>query len=773
MKFRHIEPGISGYFQMKYLIKSRIFQLVLITIFAVLILLLITPYKLFDDPYSAVLKDANGRLLGARIAADEQWRFPEPDSIPLKFEKALLMFEDKRFFYHPGFDPLAMLRAAIQNFRNRSVVSGGSTLTMQVVRLSRKGQRRTIGEKIIEVAYSIALEIKLSKHKILMLYASHAPYGGNVVGIEAASWRWFGSPLYDLSWAEVATLTVLPNAPSMVSLQRNRLLFEQKRNRLLSRLFDAKIIDSLTFDLAIKEPLPELPQPLPDLAPHYLEYLRSKHGDRLFISDIQIRLQKQTSNILLFNHRMLRNNQINNLAVIIRETETGKVLAYHGNVPFSFATENAHNDMVQALRSSGSILKPFLFATALQEGMIQPGSMLPDIPTWIGGFSPKNFDENYEGAIPADEALRRSLNVPFVHLLRSFGIEKFYLLLKQIGFTSFTKHAGHYGLSMILGGGEVNLWELTEVYGNMAKGMLNEEESEFPIDKGAIWLTSNVLQSLNRPETESGWNYSGRAIEIAWKTGTSFGFRDAWAIGYTPDYVIGVWAGNADGTGRPGLTGIAAAAPVLFDIAQLLDVKSKLFETPLGQLETINVCSESGFLSGINCPHTIAITGHPAGLRAKICPYHQLLRTDTTLKYRLPSDCFPDDEAVTKPWFVLPPLMEFYYEKSHVNFRPLPPLKAGCVQEEQQTMDFIYPPPGTQIYQPTDFSGKLNPLIFEVTHRDKNAVLFWHLDEKFIGTTHGSVHQMIIRSETGNHQVTVVDEEGASKSVAFKLLTRH
>ena len=743
---------------------------------AILVLWLITwifyrPADLFHDPLSPVLKDNAGQLLSARIAADGQWRFPPPDSIPEKYIRALLAFEDKRFYYHPGFDPLAALRATVSNLRAGKVVSGGSTLTMQLIRLSRKGKARTLTEKLNELWRAIALELTAGKDVILKMYAANAPFGGNVVGLEAASWRWFACAPENLSWAEAATLAILPNAPSMISLQRNRDAFLLKRNALIKKLFEKAEIDQLTYDLAIAEPLPDLPKPLPDKAPHLLSFLRSNSADQEFHSDIEPVLQEAVSNILIRHHKRLSANVINNLAVIIRETTTGKILVYHGNVPAEAQASEMHNDMVQTYRSSGSILKPFLFAAALQEGLIHPVSLLPDVPTWIAGFNPKNFDENYAGAVPAGQALQRSLNVPFVYLLKNYGVAKFQHLLHEIGFKGFRKTANHYGLSMILGGGEVTLFELTEVYARFAAHLGKQiNDQSYPFHKSSICLTTDVLRALNRPETESGWTYHDNSLRMAWKTGTSFGFRDAWAVGYTPDYVIGVWAGNADGHGRPGLTGIAAAAPVLFDVASLLPEQKNWFDLPLNQLETVMVCSKSGLTPGEYCTEQKAVMSPARQLQeVQRCPYHQLIRTTEDTAFLLPPDCGQELKARMVNWFLLPPLMEYYYVRHNSSYQTLPPLKTGC-RAERQWMDMVYPPQQSTIYQPVDYEGRLNPVVFEAIHRDQTAVIYWHLDNRYLGLTKEGRHQFIMPElAPGQHVLSLVDEHGNSVSRSFKL----
>lgn len=729
------------------------------------------PVKMPKVPYSAVLKDKDGILLSARIAADGQWRFQPPDSLPAFYKEALLRFEDKRFYQHPGVDPIAVVRAAVQNFRSGTRRSGGSTISMQLIRLSRKGKARNPREKIIEAIEAIRLEIRYSKEEILRMYAAYAPYGGNVVGIEAAAWRWFGCAPHELSKAEMACLAVLPNAPSLLTLQRNRDQLLAKRDHLLMRLSKKNLLDSLSCMLALQEPLPEAPLPLPDIAPHYLEYMRRNSGDQTYQSDLDYTLQLQSQKSMLLHHAQLKASYIHNMGLIVRETASGKIRVWHGNLPCYTGVPDCHNDMVVSYRSSGSILKPFLYAGALHDGIINSSALLPDVPSWIGGFSPRNFDENYQGAISAHEALRRSLNIPFVHLLRKYGVERFHKMLQQIGFEGFNKSSSHYGLSMILGGGEVSLFELTEAYGKMARVLdaTHQNSEQQIIESGAAWLTAEVLKTLNRPETESGWTYSGRTLKMAWKTGTSYGLRDAWAVGFNPRYIVGVWAGNSDGTGRPGLTGVRAAAPLLFDIALQLGMGNEWFDMPSDRLVQEKVCRESGYASGPNCSETKTILRSNRSKSIEVCSFHQLIRTDTSGRYRLPADCESPLMADTRKWFILPPLMEHFYKMHHVNFKPLPSYFPGCSEPWQPIMDFIYPPPNAVIFQPRDYSGKLNPLVFELSHRQPEALVFWHLNEQYAGSSRGPFHQLRIFTKAGKHTITVVDENGASIQRSFEL----
>ncbi|MBR4739600.1 MAG: transglycosylase domain-containing protein, partial [Bacteroidales bacterium] len=360
--------------------------------------------------YSTVVESAEGELLGARIAADEQWRFPPCDTVPERFATALVQFEDRHFWWHPGVDPSALVRAVRDNLRSGHVVSGGSTITMQVIRLSRQ-KERNLWQKMIEAVLATRLELRYSKRQILALYASHAPFGGNVVGLEAASWRYFGRPAAELSWGEAATLAVLPNAPATLHLSRGRGELLVKRNRLLLRLLEHGDISADTYEAALEEPLPDAPLPLPSWAYHYVENcpkgVRTRTG-------IRLGLQKAVEAAVNRRSDDLAREGIADMAAVVMDNATGEVVAYVGNASPSRSRPGVQVDIASSPRSTGSILKPFLYAAALQEGVILPRTLLPDIPVNLGGFAPQNFDRQYYGAVHANEALARSLNVPSV-----------------------------------------------------------------------------------------------------------------------------------------------------------------------------------------------------------------------------------------------------------------------------------------------------------------------------------------------------------------------
>lgn len=742
------------------------------------------PSPLFKDPTATVIETRAGELLGAKIAKDGQWRFPETDSVPKKFKQCIIAFEDQQFYRHFGFNPVAMGEAILQNIKAGKVVRGGSTITQQVIRLARKGEKRTYFEKFKELILATRLELGTSKENILKLYASHAPFGGNVVGIDMASWRYFGVPAYQLSWAENATLAVLPNAPALIYPGKNQDQLLQKRNRLLQTLLQEHTIDSLTYELSVEETLPQKPYFLPQTAPHLLEKITKEKDGQRVQTTIDITLQKQVNKVVRNHYEILKQNEVHNMAVLVLDVNTRKVLSYVGNTP----TDKAHQkdvDIIQAARSTGSILKPLLYAAMMDKGELLPEQLVADIPTVISGYSPKNYDEGYSGTAPANRALARSLNIPAVRLLQQYGLQRFRDEISSFKIRDLKYSADHYGLSLIVGGAEGNLWDLCKTYAGFA-GTLNhyqdtsseyftqeftdpvvlanqkvsfgEKTEQKPIyGAGSIWLAFDAMKKVNRPEGDEAWQFYDSSKEIAWKTGTSFGNRDAWAIGASQKYVVGVWIGNADGEGRPELTGLNSAAPVLFDVFNLVP-NSKWFPMPYDDLVQANVCAKSGYIASANCP--VKQSYIPiAGNRTQPCSLHQLIHLDSTRQYRINSSCEDVADIVHESWFVLPPLQEYFFKTNNADYQTLPAYRSDCIKESQQSMDFIFPKENSSVYLPKGFDGKTNEVILKIAHTDPETRVFWYIDNQFIGTTK-QFHEMPVSPKTGIHNITVLDEKG-------------
>ena len=735
------------------------------------------PRHLFHVPYSTVVTDRNEELLGARIASDGQWRFPPRNTTPEKIKECLITFEDKHFYHHWGVNPFAIGRAFYQNVKNKRIVSGGSTLTMQTIRLARN-ESRTFREKLIEMIWATRLEFRASKEEILSMYISHAPFGGNVVGLDAAAWRYFGHSADDLSWAESAMLAVLPNAPAMIHLSKGRKTLLDKRNRLLKQLLEKKTIDSSTYELAISEPLPDEPHALPQIAPYLVSRFYQERNGEYSRSTINKGIQTQVEDLAERWSNEFGRSDIRNLAILVIDIPSNQVVAYCGNVHFDRKQGGNQVDVIQAPRSTGSILKPFLYYAMLQEGSLLPDMLLPDVPVNINGFTPQNFSMQFEGAVPASEALARSLNIPAVTMLQRYGVPKFHSFLQQIGLKTINRSSSHYGLSLILGGAEATLWDVTNAYAMMGRSLLQLPqrscslllptsritESTDPFQPGAVWQTFDALKEVNRPE-EIDWKSIPSMQTIAWKTGTSYGFRDAWAVGVTPRYAVGVWVGNATGEGKPGLVGAQTAGPVLFDIFNLLP-SSSWFTRPAGIFVEAEVCRQSGHLKGRFCDETDTLLVLPAGLRTEACPYHHLVTLSANESQRIYENCANTEPTLRKSWFTLPPVWEWYYKQHHPEYKPLPPFKAGCGEDTFQPMQFIYPPMNARIKLPKQLDGSKGFLTVELAHNNPNATVFWHLDETYQAQTQ-DFHKISLQPAAGKHSLTAVDGEGNTISTTF------
>ncbi len=757
------------------------------------------PSPLFKAHTCTVLEDNTGRLLAARIADDGQWRFPKCKNIPYKFAASIIQFEDREFFAHKGFNPLAFGRALVQNIKERKIVSGGSTLSMQVIRLARKGKSRSIMEKLIEIIYATRLELTASKFEILSLYASNAPYGSNVVGIDAASWRYFGREAEKLSWAEAATLAILPNAPSLIYPGKNQERLLAKRNRLLERLLKAKIIDKETCELSKQETLPGKPFALPQIAPHLLQRAAKEgfEGTRI-PSTIDGHIQERVNEIIENHHQLLKANEIHNACAIVLDVNTGNVLAYVGNTDNTGKPEYQSDvDVIVAPRSTGSILKPFLFASMLNDGELLSTTLIPDVPTQIGGYTPQNYNNSFDGAVPAKRALARSLNIPAVRMLQNYGTEKFNYNLKKLGMTTLTFTPDHYGLTIILGGAEGKLWDITGMYASMARtlnhyttynGKYNAEDIHPPhytypkkkkevettkqsfIDAASIYFTFEAMVEVSRPDEDAGWKQYTSASKVAWKTGTSFGYRDGWAVGVTPKYVVGVWVGNADGEGRPGLVGIQTAAPILFDIFSILK-PGKWFSPPYDEMEKIAICHQSGCRTTEICEPIDTVWIQKSGLSSEPCKYHRLIHLDETGNYRVNSNCEEVNKMKHVSWFVLPPAMEWYYKSKNSSYKESPPFRKDCETSGLKSMEFIYPKQYSKIYVPVELDGTMGKTVFQVAHRKAGSIIYWDLDGTYIGLTQ-NIHQMALAPDEGMHKITLVDEEGETVVQQFEIVSK-
>ncbi len=756
------------------------------------------PKPLFKDSYSVILNDKTGDLLSAKIAKDGQWRFPESKTLNPKFVYSILAFEDEYFFQHKGINPFSIFRAFKQNKKAGKVVSGGSTITMQLTRLIRQNQKRTYYEKLIEIILALRLELTYSKAEILQSYSSHAPFGTNVVGIDAASWRYFGRSLSELSWSECATLAVLPNSPSIIYPGKNQERLKRKRDKLLNKLFVLKCIDEETYLLSIQEPLPQKPFALPNKSRHLLNRTINENvSENNFQTTIDAEIQNRLLEILTKHASVLKQNEIHNLCALVLDVNTNEVVSYIGNTPIKDKDPHGEDvDVIISNRSTGSLLKPYLYGFMLNDGQLLPNMLVPDIPTQIAGYVPQNFDFTYDGAVPAKQALSRSLNIPAVKMLQQYTIDKFLDRLKQIGLSSMNRSADNYGLSLILGGGEAKLWDMCSAYASMARVLnhynasksyhivdwdkphylLNTESKKHKkqnnaplLSASSIWLTFEAMAEVGRPDIDASWQRLGNSQKIAWKTGTSFGFRDGWAIGISGNYVVGVWVGNADGEGRPGLTGISAAAPILFEIFGSLP-KSNWFKMPINDLKTVEVCKQSGCLASQYCNEIKKERIPKNSIVSITCSNHKSIHVDAREQYRVTDACVSPLDMKTISWFVLPPVQEYYFKTKNPMYKSLPPYKVGCEPEIEKSMEMIYPKAGTVIYIPYELNGEQGKTIFEIAHRNPSNSVFWHIDGFLVGTTK-DIHQLGLNPTKGKHMLSLSDNTGETLDIPFEVVS--
>jgi len=736
---------------------------------------------LFPLDYSTLIFDHEGKLLRFTLADDEQYRAPPlGERLPDKYVQAVLTWEDKRFHRHPGVDPLAMMRALVLNLRSGGRVSGGSTITMQVIRLSRP-RSRTYVNKLREVLLALKLTLHSSKQVVLDTYANHVPMGGNVVGMSTASWCYYGKPAQELTWSEACLFAVLPNSPALLNLQIGREELRDKRNRLLARLQKSGLMDSTTLLLAQAESLPAGHFKLPFEAPHFAQQIINAAGGGIVKSSLDLRLQETVEGRLKAHHAYLKSRGIANLAVLVAETQTGKVRTYMGSQDFFDNAAQGQVDGIRSRRSTGSLLKPFLVAKALDRGPFTIDSQIQDVPTYFGTFAPQNASKTYSGSASINELLVSSLNIPAVRLLNTIGVSDFYDMLLDLGFTGLFRGADGYGLALILGGAEASLWEMVQAYvelgrlGEPVELSLFEGEGSVSrrprsMSRGSCFQVISVLQNLTRPGSDHYWQNFSYQIPVSWKTGTSYGQKDGWAIGLTPEYTVGVWVGNFDGEGNPELGGARSAGPILFDILNNISGSESVepFEKPEMDLRFIEICAQSGYPAGRYCPEKqvaeIPSKSHVSGT----CPFHKRYILDKVTGEDVCSLCWGGSDKVECVLYIQPPAVQKVLQEKGRDLVLPPKHRSNCSSmQHADGLQLLYPLHNITVFVPRNFDGSYEKILLEALHPQPSAHLFWIMDEVIIGET-DSLHTLAIDMPQGQHWLTIMDEEGNSKTIGFE-----
>ena len=717
--------------------------------------------KIFEDRYSVSVLDNNGKIMGVYLNKDEQWHLKSTDKIPEKLKTAVMVFEDKNFYSHNGVDFSAVIRAVKDNiFEKRR--TGASTITMQAVKMAQP-KERSYFNKYLEIVHAFKLEKYYKKDEILKMYLNNAPYGGNIVGYKTASYMYFRKSPKELTWSEAALLAVLPNSPGLMNVEKNREKLIEKRNFLLKKLYEKNFINERQYRISLKEPVPDKRYSFPVLAPHLVRRLVNENKDKKIIkSTIDSEIQKKTEKAVKDYSEFLKLSGINNTAVLIINNKNYEVTAYAGSQDFYDFKNNGQVDGITAKRSPGSLLKPFLYAKVIDEGIAAPQSKIPDVPLYFSNFSPQNANKKYYGMVEMRDALIKSLNIPFVKLLKDYGEDKFFYFLKDI-LNFEDRNPERYGLSLILGTKEFTMEEIGILYsglanyGNFKNLNYTEESTEKErqlLTKGASYLTLTTMRELERPGMEKFYREKN---PVSWKTGTSHGRRDGWAAGITPEWTVVVWTGNFTGEGNPNLTGVYTGGNLLFNIFKFLPKTEKDFVMP-SDLEKIKVDKETGYRLKYDVPYKEIF--YPKDAKPlKVSPYYKKIFVNKNGE-EIDSRDENFNEREEKYILVYPLEVVNYFVRENLDVSNIFSEKTA-----KKTIKFIYPKNNLKIIVPKDFDGEKS-LIVKIANI-KNQELYWYVNKEYAGKSREKERSFNFKK--GKYEITVVSESGETAKINFQV----
>lgn len=716
----------------------------------------LVPLPVRDAGWSVVVEYRDGTPAYVFLAPDDKWRLPV-DRIDASYVRSLVALEDKRFWSHHGVDPIAIARAAWKDLVTRRRVSGGSTLSMQLARLYEP-RPRTIASKLIDMFRAVQLEVHASKHAILNDYLARAPFGDNVEGVESAAWAYFGHSAQHLTPLEIATLLAVPQGPSRFAPSRvNAGRLKARRDAILGKLIAAGVFGSaagpdVRAALADATPVPTELRAMTREAPHAAYYLRQRYPRE---ARIRTTLDKGLTQ-LVAKHVALRAAELHikgiyNGAVVVADHKTREIVALVGSLDWTDSRHGGQIAMFARPRSPGSTLKPLLYALAIDRGLALPQYLVPDIPSQYGTYRPKNFDGDWAGLVRLDDALARSLNQPFIDLLQQLGVEPFVAELQRLGVSPGRVKPGDYGLSLIVGGIELTPLELAGIYATLAEGgtymplhiVPSSPSMQLSIfGAGAAYLTRQALSQRDRPDFPNRRDIA-MPPDIHWKTGTSFGFRDAWAVGSSGTYTAVVWTGNVDNRSSTDLVGSEAAGPLLFDVLESVD-HTRLSQVQPDDLVEVEVCAYSGHIPTSSCTGRAKILASIHAVPIMPCPYHVTCggASYTALPSTVIAALTALNRAVPKP----PPCAT---EAS-------PPQIATPVDGQVITLL-----PGLPV------QNQLVPL----SASTRAAQLTWFVDGALIGTA-ASAHRLYWMPVPGTHDVVVADDAGRKAHRTVVVVTR-
>jgi len=733
------------------------------------------PLAALTPPGATVVAARNGVPLRLYLAPDEAWRFPTRlTAIAPILPRLVVAAEDRHFYRHPGVNPLSLARAAVSNLRAGHVVSGGSTITMQLARLAEP-KARTLWAKCREALAALALERRLSKNAILERYLNMAPYGGNIVGIGAASMLYCGKTPDRLSLAEAALFAVLPRAPNALDPVRHPRRAKAARDALLAALARRGVIPAADAAAAMAAPVPRKLMEPPFVAPQFCDLARETAGSAVRVdTTLDPALQKVAADILRGRKSALAAQGIGAVAAVVLDVASRDVLAMVGSTDFFGDARFGQINGATIRRSPGSALKPFLYAMATDAGLIFPQSQLLDIPTAFGGYKPKNYDGLFRGRVTTEQALTASLNVPAVRLLNEVGTARFLDQLRKEGLSTLDKPAAYYGLSLVLGGGEVTLLSLTNAYADLAGGGEHRPPKLLAGPAGAATrlfspeasaLVTEMLAKVERPDLPTSWERALAVPAVAWKTGTSYGHRDAWAVGYSADKVVGVWVGNMDGTPVKGISGAVHAGPILFELFRAVEPHGSRLATPSWcNIREVEVCAESRQLPGPDCPRRVTARIIPGVTHLGPCPVHRRQLVDAATGQALSADCLGSHEATSVVVPRYPAELVSYWRAVGIPFEAPPAPAPGCGAPAGPGPRVVSPSAATPYVFRRDVPASLQRIALAAAAPADSRRLSWYVDGE-LAAQGPPGDRLFWEPSPGRHRVVCVDDQGRSDAV--------
>jgi penicillin-binding protein 1C len=728
--------------------------------------------------YSTVVTDNKDEVINAYLTGDQKWRMKtELTEISPLLKKTIIAKEDKYFYSHPGINPISITRAFFKNIFRMKRTSGASTITMQVAR-ALEPRKRNIISKTIEMFRAFQLEWKYDKNQILQMYLNLVPYGGNIEGVKSASQLYFKKNPDHLSLAEITALSIIPNRPSSLVMGKNNDRIIEERNRWLKKFADDNVFTKKEIEDALAEPLTATRGVVPHYLPH-LSYKLKKRGGELIKTNIDLNTQLKTEKLVEDYVRSQRLRNIRNAAVVIIDNRTHKVISYVGSSGFSDTIDGGQVNGAMAVRQPGSTLKPLLYAICFDEGLLTPKSVVSDVAVNYQGYAPENYDEKFNGYVTVEYSLAHSLNIPAVKSLNSLGQEKLVQKLMQCNFKQVQKDQRKLGLSMILGGCGTTLEELTGLFsafannGRYIPAAYNRGDTSYRsmevISPAANYMINDILSKIDRPDFPLNWASTERMPKIAWKTGTSYGRRDGWSIGYNKNYTVGVWVGNFSGIGVAELSGANTATPLLFKIFNTIDYDSdeEWFTQP-EDCDIRQVCSETGMPPSDHCANLTTDYFIPLVSSNLPCSNRQEVMISPDEKISYCKSCAPES-GYRKKWFKLTdPDMQSWFEDNHIVYDKIPTHNPDCELIFKGNAPFITSPANGTEY----LISKKSPEPLQLVCKTANDVskVYWYINNKFYKAANNGEKQFFIPEE-GSVKISCTDDKGRNRDI--KILVKY